>query len=103
MKLDKPVISRNHPICSEGYSGTQKIWRFENGYGASVINFKLFNGMYGSYTNDDNEFELAVIKFKGKSNEKFEIDYNTPITNDVIGNLSIEEVIKILKKIKELE
>jgi len=89
--FDKPVVVRESPF------GSQRIYRFPNGYGASVVNIPLF-----TYTNNDNDWELAVIRFTGKSNYKFELCYDTPITDDVIGYLEEEDVEKILHKIQKL-
>jgi hypothetical protein len=76
--------------------GIQKIYRFSNEYGASVIKHKF------SYGFDDDLWELAVIRFNGPQARDFKICYTTPITNDVIGYLSDEEVEDLLKKISEL-
>ena len=84
--------------------GFQKIYRFPNNYGASVVRFKMpVGGGYGSYTNDETEFELAVIKFEGKDNNDFKLTYETPITSNVIGYLKEKDVEKILNKIKKLK
>lgn len=69
--------------------GFQRIYRFDNGYGASVVCHKFSYGL-----------ELAVIKFTG---ERFTITYDTGITNDVIGNLTELKVEKILHKIQGLK
>lgn len=66
---------------------------FENGYGASVIKHS------GSYGNERDLWELAVLT--GNKNN-WELSYNTQITDDVIGYLSIAEVNELLDKIKEL-
>lgn len=87
---------------------------FENGYGVSVVRFKMptdplgyllcgivsafkngYVGEYGTYTNSEDEWELAVLKDN-------ELTYNTPITNDVIGFLKPKEVTKIMKKVQQL-
>ena len=66
-------------------SGWQTKYRFENGYGASVINHK---GSYG--------LELGVL-YDGV------LDYSTPITSDVVPCIKGEEELdKLLKYIKEL-
>lgn len=70
--------------------GTQYIFSFDNGYGASIVNHSI------SYTNGDDEWELAVLK------DTF-LTYDTPITDDVIGYLKVDEVLTILDKIKQLE
>jgi len=100
--LDKfKIIDREHP---SGLGGFQKIYRFSNNFGASIIRFGKMNGFFdGSYTNDETEVELAVIKFNGKEEEDWKINYDTPLTNDVIGHLQEKELIKTLNKIKDLE
>ena len=78
--------------------GRQVVHRFDNNYGASVITGN------GSYTNGGkNSFELAVVRFDSEDNEKFELDYTTGITEDVIGNLTIEEVDSTLDSISKLK
>jgi len=70
--------------------GIQKKYKFENGRGASVVRYPYScGGNVGLY-------ELAVLDKYGY------IYYTTPITNKVIGWLTWEEVIEILRKIKEL-
>lgn len=83
------------PTIDDGIypSGTHWVFHFKNHFGASVIKH------YGSYGFDDDLFELAVIK---KVIKHWELCYDTPITNDVIGYLTNEEVLEYLKKIKEL-
>lgn len=71
--------------------GVQKIYKFPNGYGASVICNPY------SYGGDMGLWEIAVLDKKGY------LTYETPITNDVIGYLNDDEVIEVLNKIKELE
>ena len=66
-------------------------FRFNNGYGASVIKH------FASYGYEDDLFELAVLDRYGK------ICYNTPITNDVVGHLTNDEVLDLLELIKNLE
>lgn len=63
---------------------------FANGYGASVIKNKY------SYGNEKGLYEIAVL------NSDKAIIYNTPITKDVIGNLTPEEVTETLIKIQTL-
>ena len=70
--------------------GEQYIFHFENGFGASVIRKR------GSYGFEQGLWELAVL-WEGH------LCYSTPITDDVIGHLSNEEVNDILDQIKELE
>ena len=46
-------------------------------------------------------FELAVLKFKGEDNLG-ELCYDTPITDDVMGYLTNDDVLELLEKIKNL-
>ncbi len=105
VKFNEPSISRDHPIVKEGGTGTQKIWKFKNGYGASVVRFGLGNLSSipggGSYGVEKGLWELAVIKFTGE--DTFALVYNTKITNDVLGYLTEEQVEENLKKIQKLK
>ena len=69
----------------------QTIYKFPNGYGASVIKF---NYVYFG-------IEIAVLRFD--ENGKWDIDYSTPITNDVIGGLDEESRDSVLQQIFELK
>ena len=89
--FNNPKSNQAHPIDK---NGRHLIYEYPNGYGASVVRFKI-NNIYGSYTNNDNEWELAVL-------HEGAICYDTPITNDVIGHLSEDEVEEILKRISAL-
>ena len=72
------------------YGGVQKIYKFPNGLGASVVSHQY------SYGGKNGLWEVAVLGENG------EIIYDTPITSDVIGNLEWDEVEEILKKISSL-
>ena len=63
---------------------------FDNGYGASVIKSPY------SYGGNQDLYELAVIKDNA-------IRYDTPITDDVIGYLTEDDVTKYLGQIQELK
>jgi hypothetical protein len=72
------------------YEGIQARMVFENGYGASVVRHNF------SYGGKDGLYELAVIKDDN-------LCYSTPITTDVEGYLSEDEVSELLKQIQELK
>lgn len=74
--------------------GSQVIHKFENGFGASVVQHEF------SYGSEDGLSELAVIKFDG---DDWDIDYSTEITDDVIGYLTEEDVEDLLVRIEKLE
>ena len=82
------------------YGGIQKLYYAPNGYGASVVRHAA------SYGHEKNFWELAVIKWltdpTKNDSAKFDLVYNTPITDDVIGNLNNKELTAILKQIEEL-
>lgn len=87
----------NHLIKRrECYEGIQYIFRFENFYGASIIKHG------GSYGHRDDLWELAVIRFENDDNDSWNLNYDTSITDDVIGRLTDEEVRDLLRQIKEL-
>ena len=69
--------------------GIQKVYKFPNGYGASVIQHK------GSYGYQKGLWEVAVL-FHG------ELCYDSGIAEDVIGHLNDPEVDNILGKIFRL-
>lgn len=69
----------------------QTIYKFPNGYGASTIKFKhIYFGI-----------EIAVLSFNEDGN--WDINYSTPITNDVIGGLDEESRDSVLQQIFELK
>lgn len=70
-------------------NGEQVIFEFENGYGASVLTGRIaYGGLNGL-------FEIAVTR-------NGYLCYDTPITNDVIGYLTIDELLKLLNDIGRL-
>lgn len=109
--FDNPVTEFHS--SDEWGSRTQRLYHFSNGYGASVVRNKLPSSMgairlsrqgsYTSYTRNEKEWELGVIKFhKAKDHTEWGLDYTTPITNSVIGYLREPGVEKVLQRIKRL-
>ena len=88
--LLKVIPTRNRP------GDTQLIYRFRNGYGASVVQ----NGT--SYGADGKLWELAVIRFENAADNSWDLCYTTPITNDVMGYLDPEDVITYLNRVGDL-
>lgn len=70
---------------------TQKIYRFPNGFGASVVKHDH------SYGGKSGLWELAVLDAESH------LCYYTAITDDVIGHLNDPEVDNILGKIFRLD
>lgn len=73
--------------------GVQHLAFFPNGYGASIVRHSF------SYGNKDGLWEMAVLK--GNENE-WKLTYDTPITSDVLGWLTEDEVNTHLLAISEL-
>jgi len=73
--------------------GIQMRYKFPNGYGASVIKHDF------SYGGKEDKWEIAILKFDG---EKSSSDYSTPITSDVLGWQSDEDVENVLAQIEKL-
>jgi len=72
----------------QGQKGsTQAMVTFPNGYQASVIS--------DGYGTDDGLYEIAVM-------HNGQVDYSTPITSDVIGYLTEQDVIDTCAKIGDL-
>ena len=91
------------------FDGTQRLYRFENNFGASVVRHS------SSYGGNDGLYELAVIKWNPKANitlvenkpykriTGWKICYSTAITDDVIGYLKEDQVNTILSFIEKLD
>jgi hypothetical protein len=70
--------------------GKQATVSFPNGYGASVI-----GGERGLYGDGVTSFELAVLHHDA-------LCYSTPITNDVLGWQTREQITELLQRIEAL-
>lgn len=79
------------PAPNRDFGGERAVVYFANGYGASVV-----RGPY-TYGGDKGLFELAVILRADES-----LVYTTPITDDVLGHLTPEDVTQALGKIAAL-
>ena len=71
------------------HDGIQYVFKFDNNYGASVIRHQY------SYGGSKGLWELAVLKDD-------ELDYTSPITNDIVGWLEDDRVMDILFEISKL-
>ena len=77
----------------EHTGGVQAIERFPNGYGVSIVKHRF------SYGGPEGLYELAVLKFTG---EDWDLTYDTPVTDDVEGRLTPEEVETLLDQVEKL-
>ena len=77
--------------------GKQAVMFFDNNYGVSVVRFRLSFGGYGSYTDNENEWELAILY---GTEDDWNISYSTDITDDVMGHLSESEVTDVMRRVQ---
>ena len=70
--------------------GKKSRMHFDNGFGVSVVSHTH------SYGGRDGLYEVAVLDKDGV------LTYETPVTSDVIGYLSEEDVTDVMKKVQEL-
>lgn len=93
--MKTPTLERAHPA---GMGGVQKLYRYPNNYGASVVRHPY------SYGWSDMLWELAVIRWPSAHSEidEFYIDYESGITDNVLGPLSDDEVDETLTRIEAL-
>ena len=71
----------------------QRIYRFVNRYGVSIINDPILHSYPFAW-------EAAVIKFVEDEGEPFHLCYDTPLTSDVEVFHSNEETNEFLAKVK---
>jgi hypothetical protein len=64
---------------------------FPNGYTASIIRTQY------SYGGDEGLYEVAILDAEDK------LDYTTPITDDVVGYLTVDKVVKLCEDIALLD
>ena len=86
-------LSKHQPIERRPTfgGGQQLVFRFPNGYGASLINSPMSHGN-----------EIAVARFDGDNCDDWHLDYDTPITRDVLGHLTLPEIEAALDAIAAL-
>lgn len=70
--------------------GVRATMTFDNGYGVSVIKTPY------SYGGDKGLYEMAILGLDG------DIVYDTPITNDVLGHLTEDDVSHYMVKVQKL-
>jgi hypothetical protein len=71
--------------------GKKSRMHFNNGYGVSVVSHSY------SYGGRDGLYEVAVLDSDNN------LTYETPVTNDVIGYLTEEDVSNVMKQVQELK
>ena len=71
--------------------GKKARMHFDNGFGVSVVSHTY------SYGGKNGLFEIAVLDKDGN------LTYDTPVTSDVIGYLTEEDVTNVMKQVQELK
>lgn len=100
-KILKEVETLGEVVVNEHHlGGVHIIVVFRNGYGASIVRHGY------SYGHEDDLWEVAVIihDYYGSDPEMmhWELCYDTPITDDVLGWLSDDDVVNTCKEISKL-
>ena len=94
MKEFKDLLFKNHP---NGF-GFQSVMEFENDYGVSVVCGSSYyctprENLYAASMYET--YEVAVLK-------DGDLCYDTPITGDVLGYLTPEEVSSVMGQVQNL-
>lgn len=96
--MNKYLVSDIWEDIGSVYFRHQLLYKFENGYGASVVRCRP------TRLHDDDLWELAVVKWLNEPDkERYHLCYDTNVTDDVIGDLLLDEIEPILNKIKNLK
>jgi len=81
------------PLPHYQNDGIQAKHFFPNGYGVSVVRFP------GSYGFNEGLYEVAVIKGDA---DKYDLCYDTPVTDDVMGHRDEQDVENIMEEVQAL-
>jgi hypothetical protein len=84
-----PIFGMFEAFAKNDTVSTHSKMFFDNGYGVSVVTGDRF------YSN----FEIAILKGNEANSD---LCYTTPITNDVIGCVTKDEITEIMKRVQEL-
>jgi hypothetical protein len=90
------AVERPHQFID---NATQRIYRFPNNYGASVVWGGDTVSVFGDLSKP---YELAVIRFVDEDDHYY-LDYSTTLGTDVYTYQNDEQIRDLLKQIKELE
>ena len=93
LKAFEDLEFEEHKARSAGFR-THAVMLFENGYGVSVIT----GG--SARADDEGPYELAVLRHEG--DKRYCLCYDTPITDDVVGYLTVDGVTELMRRVQEL-
>lgn len=117
--FDNPTIDRQWPRsmseedivqCGFGLTGDQRVYRFPNGFGASLIKLCVVRANENKvmpYTGlhpetDEPLWELGVVYFNSDDDTDYTITFETSVSDDVIREVTDSRAELILRQIKEL-
>lgn len=118
--FDNPIIDRQWPLSTSdadmklmgfGYAGDQKVYRFPNGFGASLVQICVIRRYYNDveiYTGihpvtDERLWEIGVVHFDSDDDDMdFTVTFETSVADDVIRYVTDSRAELILHQIKEL-
>lgn len=87
------LLERPHP---GGLGGVQRLYRFQNGFGLSVVNSSMLHAYSFAW-------EAAVLENVTENGSDFDLTYDTPLTDDVEVFMDDSEANAFIKRaIKEL-
>ena len=99
MRYVRQITEENQKMSKTNYVVSREVsikYRFPNGYGAYVVNNSNIYGVEEVF------YSIAVLKYHSDDNDDHTIDYETPVTNDVIGWVHADDLDKHLAKIESL-
>lgn len=91
--MDKYLLETINHTGNGWPTGIQQLYKFPNGYGASVVRNQF------SYGNENGLWEVAMIKFTDDG--KFFLVYDNDKFNDVVGHLTQDGIEECLRYIKD--
>jgi len=117
--FDNPVVDRQWPLSTSqaemklmgfGFSGDQRIYRFPNGFGASLVQIcvirkyandvQVYTGIHP--VTDERLWEMGIVRFNSDDDMDFTLTFDTLVADDVIRFITDSRAELILRKIKEL-
>lgn len=117
--FDNPTVEREWPSsmseeaivqCGFGLTGDQRIYRFPNGFGASLVKICMvrdnknevmpFTGLHP--VTDEPLWELGIVYFNSDDDTDYTITFETSVSDDVIRRVTDSRAELILRQIKEL-
>lgn len=88
-----PMLLHARRLATNRAGNEQVVYRFRNGYGASMIWDKM---------QSEPVYELAVTRYSGPEDGSWELCYETPITDDVMGHMDADIAMSVLEQVGDL-